>query len=205
MKLNYLLLLALQIILFTACDSKEERVRLLVMDYLKSNEIAVEKYEIEQSTISPAKQTALNDSAIWSLVSEYVLEIQLTDLEAQREYAEPSIQESMLNVGIIRINEYVDSINNRVSQLDSTKTLGYEFIQKGQIVMPNNNVQDVKFRIITDQDVSKILLCVPLMDESERIIKIIEEAQHGNLTKLPIDPQKEMMYYWAMGRQKPSF
>lgn len=205
MRLNNILLLFLIATLLTACDNQEERIKHLVTDYLKSNEIAVEKYEIKQSTVSPAKQTALNDSSIWSLATKWMLQIQLTDMAAKQQYANPSLQENMVNAGIIEANEYVDSINHRINQLDTTKMLGCVFVQSGQIIMKNNEIHNIKLRIVTDRDISKILLCTPLVDESERIMKIIEDAQHGDLTKLPIDPQKEMMYYLSTGKQKPNF
>lgn len=196
--------IALLCLVFVSCDSKEERVRCLVTEYLKSNKIAVEEFEIEQYTISSAKQTALNDSATWSLVLDWVQIIRDTDTESNKRYADPSLQESVIKTGIIISNEYVDSINHRISQLDTTKTVGHEFVLNGKITM-NNNIQDLKCRVITDQDVSKILLFIPLVDESERIKKIIEGAQRGELTKIPVDPQEEIMFYFATGRHKPSF
>lgn len=192
-------------ILLTSCDNREEKVNSLISEYLKNNGVPVQKLEVKNSLMSEAKQIAVNDSAIWSLVPTWIQCVRQVDSDINQEYADYSLQDNLIQVGFIMANEYVDSINHRIKQLDPTKTLGYEFIQDISITLDNNEKQDLKLKVITDSDVSKILLLVPLMSESEMTIKIIEEAQNGNLTKFPVDYQTETMYYLSTGKTKPSF
>lgn len=188
-----------------SCDNKEGKANKLISEYLKTNGIPVKEYIVKESQMSEAKQVAVNDSAIWSLVSKWVECVQQIDSEINQEYTNHIAYERFIQVGFIIANEYVDSINYRIKQLNPNKTLGYEFIQEASLTLDDNKKEDIKFKIITDSELSKILLLVPLGNESERFIKIIEEAQKGNLTKLPVDPQTEIMYYLSTGKAKPSF
>lgn len=192
--------------LLTSCDNKEDKVNSLISEYLKNHGVPVQKLEVKNSSMSEAKQIAVNDSALWSLVPNWIECVRQVDSVSKQEYGDYSLQVNLLlQVGLIMANEYVDSINYRIKQLDPTKTLGFEFIQDVSVTLDNNEKQDLRFKVITDSDVSKILLLVPLISESERTIKIIEEAQNGKLTKFPVDYQTETMYYLSTGKTKPSF
>ena len=204
--IKYLVLsLPLLFLLLTSCDNKEEKANKLVSEYLKTNGIQVKEYNVKTSQMSEAKQVAVNDSAVWSLVSQWVGCIRQIDSETNQGITDQIAHESLLQVGFIIANEYVDSINYRIKQLNPNKTLGYEFIQDASVTLDNNKQKDIKFRIITDSRLSKILLLVPLSNENEKVFRIIDEAQKGNLTKLPVDPQTEAMYYLSTGKNKPSF
>lgn len=190
----YLTVITLFLITMSSCQSKEAKAEKLISEQIKKSE-NVESFEPISTTVQDAKQTPFNDSITWNLALKMVWETQ-SHIEMAQEFLNENDAEMLIDgLDIVyksRMNKLIDSINCRISELDTSKIIGYEIYQYATGKLKNGGRHELHLRVVANSAIDKILIFEETTSSDSKACKdMINAAIEHKLEKYWIDPEKE--------------